>query len=1847
MEEIIMEEDAVPLDPMARIEPTPENPRGYPAYNVNHVHSYTNGQIDWYRKHVAFTPAEAKKLAEGIKTRNDILSMLGGSGESDKESDAEAGDRGGPTPSSLGLAGGQQRNNRRDRQSDLLDGRQRRTPLEQRRSPNGADRPNLPRQNLPLIHDYDDTETDSDCPEPAPGRKGQKFSVGDMTQLKYDSDMNTIQTWLNDLRNVFESNPAMFPDGRQKIIRATASMEPKLKTMHTNIIQTHPKLRLHWRKFLRWVSATILRGDAKKDQAARQFTQISQGWSEDPHVFYQKLFALANQTGRPVTIDDFVTRLIGPLQTELKTIRMLKKHTTVDDLVDDAAQIWATRKSEEWKALALSSSRRETSKPGDKHTSRSDKAKSGGVHAKKTATPSNTSKLSKSEREHRQRNNLCFNCGFPGHSAAECKHKFNDKRVLLKNLPKSDDVSEKTDTRKTVTTKKRARTQAVEVTDTDHTLEPDDDDQSLLSAPFGITPGSAPMNSSRFSGSSATAASLIASTRIESLQKNQKHNENPMIPKTKYAFQSLPVNLQPSSESQTDDFSIALPFDTWGTVMHKNQKRTIPIGLDTYSQVDLVSYSFVKSLGIAACQKTKHQHDIPTLVGVGELQPRTYGIYHLRIQIADKHQNSLTFTRPFLAVDRSLKDSQVLLGRPALKAFKMTLINKDDEWEFERSQAPMIERTSVKRFIKDLTPSAQVMQVQMMPVLSDKKKSSTASAADHIPAALRNHKLFNQGLATALPRHRNTDHEIKLTPGGEPPYLRTYNLSPGELKVLEEYIDEALKKGWIRPSSSPAGAPILFTLKKNGKLRLCVDYRGLNAITVKNRYPLPLIGEMLDRLNGATVFSKLDLTNAYYRIRIKEGDEWKTAFRTKYGHFEYMVMPFGLTNAPATFQSYINHALKGLIDECCVVYLDDILIFSKNAEDHQRHIEAVMNKLCDHELYAQPDKCTFYQSEVEFLGFIVNARGIQMDQDRVKAIRDWPRPKTYRDIQVFLGFCNFYRRFIFGFSRIARPLHLLLKGMKKGRKPGPIHSSEWTTEQDQAFRQLIDAFTSQPVLRHYDPSKLCRLETDASDFALAGILSQKFEDGCWHPIAYYSRKFNGAEMNYPVYDKEMMAIVCSFRHWRHYLQGAEPIEVWSDHENLTRFMKQVNLNGRQSRWLTYLMPYDFTIHYRKGSLNPADGPSRRPDYSDDRVSDNETEARSVGSDEAAVALLKVLTQQVVTRRQARDSFTADNVDALESEDSDENHAVRLASPDEDHQIRSESPYGGAPVTGMSSQSNPESGYDGQQNEGRSDGVEEVVPASESIISDDLVKLLAQGQELDPICQQAHKIMNETQGSKDWSLGRNGLVHFKTLIYVPQQETLRCHIMELFHDCPSAGHWGRDKTTDLIQRHFTWKGLRDEVAQYVASCPQCQFKAIHRHKPYGELQPLPVPTAPFQDISLDWITGLPASRVLSGQEYNSILTIVDRFTKYALFIPVRDTQNAAQFAQVFFEKVECAFGTPRSIVTDRDSRITSMFWKEVCEHKMIKRRLSTAYHPQTDGQSEVLNRIVEDYLRAFTAEDQTTWAQLLPLAQFAYNNSRSHATQISPNRALYGIDCAIRIKISEERIHQDSSNMAVPAAKDRITKLEELRSQLIVKLTAAQERMSHYYNKRHTMIDIKAGALVKLSTRNLRLQAKKLAPRWIGPFRVQKKIGSQAYELILPPQYQRLHPVFSVSMIEPWNPRQDQDKLPLPELEDEPDQWEVEDIRDESKMNGITHFLVKWVGWPSEYNTWEPEEHLEDAPLVLRAWRKEQQKRAAKAAKQGRTAAVLAANIRDDTASDSSSDDSGDSSEDSLDSVELL
>jgi hypothetical protein len=440
--------------------------------------------------------------------------------------------------------------------------------------------------------------------------------------------------------------------------------------------------------------------------------------------------------------------------------------------------------------------------------------------------------------------------------------------------------------------------------------------------------------------------------------------------------------------------------------------------------------------------------------------------------------------------------------------------------------------------------------------------------------------LFSEAEANNLPPHCPYDHRIPLKEGFTPPFGPIYSLSQTELEALKKWLEENLSKGFIWASSSPTGAPILFMKKGDGSLQLCVDYRGLIEGTIKNRYPLPLLHETLLRLQKVKYYTKLDIWGTYNLVRMAEGEEWKTVFRMRYRLFELLVMPFGLTNAPASFQHFINDVLRPYLDIFITAYLDDILIYSDNLNDHRNYVLKVLEVLSEAGLYLKLEKYQFHWQEVKYLGFIISTSSIKIDPAKVTTIQEWPIPWNVKDVQSFLGFANFYWCFVQGYSNIVAPMTRLT------RKNTHF---VWSDKCSWSFESLKQAFTTAPVLQHFDYDREIIVKTDASNYVSAGVLSQYDDDGILHPIAFFSKKHSPAKCNYEIYDKELMAIIQAFEEWRPELEGAlHPIQVLSDHKNLEYFMSTKLLNRHQTHWAKYLSCFNFKIVYcpRKAGGKP-------------------------------------------------------------------------------------------------------------------------------------------------------------------------------------------------------------------------------------------------------------------------------------------------------------------------------------------------------------------------------------------------------------------------------------------------------------------------------------------------------------------------------------------------------------------------------------------------------------------------------------------------------------------------------------
>lgn len=952
--------------------------------------------------------------------------------------------------------------------------------------------------------------------------------------------------------------------------------------------------------------------------------------------------------------------------------------------------------------------------------------------------------------------------------------------------------------------------------------------------------------------------------------------------------------------------------------------------------------------------------------------------------------------------------------------------------------------------------------------------------------------VFAEDAGTRLPKHRKGDLGIDLVPDSPIPPSKLYPLSEHELGVLSKYLKDNLNIGHIRISKSPFGAPILFVKKKDGTLRLCVDYRGLNNITIKNKYALPLIPEALDRLKTASVFTKFDIRVGYANIHMKEGDEYKTAFKTRYGLYEYCVMPFGLTNAPAAFQALMNEIFSEYLDLFVIIYLDDILIFSETPEEHETHVRLVLDKLRENDLPVKAEKCSFDATEVEYLGFIVGIDGVRMDESKVSSIQDWPEPRSLRDVQVFLGFANFYRRFIRNFSKLTSPLSNLIK-----------KDTIWNfdTNAKEAFLSLKSAFTTAPIMAHFQPGVECRLETDASDFALAAVISQKDSEGKLHPLAFHSRKFSPAELNYDIHDKELLAVVEAFKRWRQYLEGDTVTLVYSDHKNLEYFTSAKILTRRQARWSEILAQYKFSIVHRPGAQQgKTDALSRRSDY----------QISSKASDAPPQILLPLARLAPI------------HVNSMTNEAFPTLTASILNTAHED-------------------------------------------PRIQQILQD--FNLEENLEKYDP---------------DEWSLNDDGLLLWKSLIYVPNDNTIKLRILDECHDDGPSGHLGHEKTTAKVKRRFHFPGMNAYIQNYVNTCDICHRAKSLRAKQHGFLLPLPVAERPWSSISMDFIVKLPES----AQGNDSIFVVVDRFSKLAYFVPFREEGgDATKIAELFLRYVFANHGLPKSIVSDRGSVFTSNFWQALMSLMHVRTDLSTSFHPQTDGQTERVNQTLEQYLRIYLNYEQNNWEQLLPLAQFCYNDATHSSTKITPFFANSGQHPLLNLSPLPHAPKRES-----PEALEFYHSLKETHTALREALEAVSVRMKRNYDRNvQAAPDFNVGDQVWLNARNIRSARvnKKLDHRYLGPFQITKRINEAAFRLALPAEL-GIHPTFHVSLLHRYVENEIPNRIQPPApvtIVDGHEEHEIDSILDSQTYHGKLRYRVQFKGENASFREWVNAEDL--------------------------------------------------------------
>ena len=696
-----------------------------------------------------------------------------------------------------------------------------------------------------------------------------------------------------------------------------------------------------------------------------------------------------------------------------------------------------------------------------------------------------------------------------------------------------------------------------------------------------------------------------------------------------------------------------------------------------------------------------------------------------------------------------------------------------------------------------------------------------------------------------------------------------------------------------------------------------------------------------------------------------------------------------------------------------------------------------------------------------------------MDPKRISSINSWPIPINVKTLQSFLGFANFYRMFISNYSKIIVPLLTLLK------KDQPFN---WSDRCQKSFEELKNVFTSAKILNHPDSSQPFIVESDASDFAIGGVLSQYYEDTL-RPIAYYSRKLSPPEINYEVHDKELLAIVACFYQWRPFLlSNSEPIQVITDHRNLLHFSTSKKLNCRQVRWSLFLTDFNFQIIFRPGIQGgKPDALSRRIDY---ELCPNDLQVKN----QEQVLLSKEKFILGVTH-------TTEKTTLLDR--------IKLAQAEDGSLIKN---------------------YD------------------------------------DPNFRVT-----------------NDCLMFQNRIVIP--ESMKMEILEQCHDSPFAGHPGIQKTFELISRSYWWPSYRRDCTSYVASCELCARAKPERRKPAGLLTPLPIPPRPWFSISMDLITDLP---LVGGVD--SILVVVDRFTKMSHFIACTKTINSFKLADMFFEQIVRLHGFPRDIVSDRGSIFISKFWSFLLKNYGVSQSLSSAYHPQTDGQTERVNQELEQYLRLYSDQQQQNWMKNLAMAELCYNSRFHSSIRMSPFCANFGYEPVL--DGSTELLPESP-----PTVQDYVTTIQDNIAIISEELKISNETSKHFADQKRRFEEYQIGDYVYLSKQNIKTTRPCIKLDWkrLGPYRILQKINPVAYKLQLPSSMSRIHNVFHISLLSRHKvsdlPNRKRYLPPPVHIDETGDFYEVEDILDVKIIHGKYQFLISWKGYPDSSNSWEPEENL--------------------------------------------------------------
>lgn len=1072
-----------------------------------------------------------------------------------------------------------------------------------------------------------------------------------------------------------------------------------------------------------------------------------------------------------------------------------------------------------------------------------------------------------------------------------------------------------------------------------------------------------------------------------------------------------------------------------------------------------------------------------------------------------------------------------------------------------------------------------------------------------------------------FPPARPVLHRIQTREGAGPTTSPMYRMGPSELAELKKILISLLESGLIEPSNSPYSAGVLLVPKPNGKWRLVTDYRKINAITVKSKYPLPRIDDIFAKVQGATCFTVLDCADGFWQLRIAPEDCHKTAFATPFGHYQFKVAAMGLCNSPASFQMLMNHIFRpvmgtsrlpqvsrdlrdpGVVGSdapspsykrvCVAVYLDDILVYSRTFQDHLEDLAAVLAIMRDNHLSARRAKVRSGRS-VPFLGHVLSSRGVATDPEKVQSIQAWPTPNNVSKVRSFLGIASYYRRFIPRFATLASPLNTLLK------KEVPW---VWSPECQSAFDRLKECLLTSPVLALPDPSRPYVVASDASKVAIGGVLLQDFGHGL-QPIEYISRTMISAERNYPVHQQELLAVVYCCYTWRHLLLGAQfdvsiaqpsmedpsRLTIQTDHRPLTHLLTQPTLVPRQARWLEYLSQFEpFRIQYVKGEDNIVpDALSRRSDYWFHDTMDVLSTA------------LVPSWGPVTPYGQIPDSPTFRSLFCTAS----------LAwDPDT-----------GFPHEGVRSPLRGEGSCQDVVSQGSQPFSQDVrIPVGDPIdfaaalnsvvtVESDLERIISRFTVTEEAAREAiashPQVLDGFPCKFQMGFLQVAVRPDQWRIYVPM--LCRSALLYELHDERLSGHRGQRRLVSLLQRTYYWKGMRRDAEAYVSSCKSCQTMKPSNTGSQAIPLAIPDPVRPWDSIMMDFVG--PFAKTKAGNE--QLLVILDRMTRRCHLLPCPLNLTAEACAKLYLNNVFRFHGMSRQFISDKDKLFTSKFWQEFFTALGTKVTLGTAYHSSTSHLVERLNRVVQESMRHYVDRGGGDWDEIVPMVEFALNNSPIAAHGYTP----FFLDTG-QHPLTPSDLLSSESLLEQPVLRNS----DEGVKQLIENLRVAQDCAIEGYRKARDKYmaktlknrdsrtpDIHEGDLVLLEGPRMgRFREKfeeglktKLRPLYMGPYLVEKRFNEVMYYVRIPASWKLKSNLFHRDQLKLYKESSIQGRVDPPApVEHHPVTGEQEDeveaiIAHKDTRRG-RQFLVKWMYHHSQHDSsWRSEKELDGCARLL-------------------------------------------------------